>query len=133
MSLSLVREALSIEEPVPGQHVWPLKVTATSTTDGLPSEIFVYHSALDDDPLFGDLFECVASVHQLDEIGTEPVEDNGDGTSIPYYRSDELQFNCRSAAEAEDLWIKVQADVLDLVNNFNARDSLVEEETVEFE
>ena len=130
MSLQLVRSALAVTEPVPGQHTWPLQVVATSTTTGLPSEIFVYHAALDDDPIQGDIFECVASIHQLDEIGLTPVEDTGDGVSIPYYRSATLLFNCRSPEEAEDLWVKVQADALDLLNNVKSLDTLVDIETI---
>lgn len=131
MSLTLTRSTVASEEPVPGQHTWPLEVTAVSTTEDFPSEIFVYHAAMDDDPLVGDVFECVASLNQLGEIGLTPV--NTEDETIPYYRSDTLTFSCRSAQEAEDLWIKIQADALDLLNNFKAINNLVEVETIAFE
>lgn len=131
MSLSLTRSTVVSTEPLPGQHTWPLEVTAVSTTPNLPSEIFVYHSSMGDDPLVGDLFECVASLNQLDEIGLTPVDTELE--TIPYYRSAALTFSCRSAQEAEDLWMKVQADALDLLNNFKAINNLTEVETVAFE
>ena len=130
MSLTLTRSAVAETEPVPGQHSWPLEVTAVSTTVNFPSEIFVYHASMGDDPLVGDLFECVASLNQLYEIGLTPVDTEEE--TIPYYRSDTLTFSCRSAQEAEDLWIKIQADSLDLLNNFKAINNLTEVETVVF-
>lgn len=129
MSLTLTRSGITLEESVPGQHTWVLSVVAES--EEIPSEIFVYHWR-GSDPIVGDIFECVASVHQLDEITLEP-QDFGDGTSIPYYRSDTLTFNCRSPQEMEDLWVQIQADALDLLNNFRARESLDNQETVTFQ
>jgi hypothetical protein len=116
MSLVLTRQ--SVSAPVGTQHTWPLVITAVSTVDGLDSEIFVYHAALDDDPVNDlDLFECVASLPQMDEIGLVPVLEEG-AYVVPYYRSDTLSFACRSAAEAEELWVKIKADAKDLYNNF---------------
>lgn len=131
MSLTLTRAAMAATEPTPGQHAWPLEVEAVSTTDGLESEIFVYHAAMEDDPIVGDLFECVASLNQMSELGTDPI-DLLDPT-VPYYRSDSLTFACRSVQEADELWVKIQADALDLLNNVKAFATLTPLETVVFE
>jgi hypothetical protein len=119
-----------ILNPPNPRHVWPLKVVAISTTPGLPSEIFVYCANLGSDPQYpGDIFECVASVSQLYDIGLAPVLVNS-SAQTPYYRKNVLEFDCRSAEEAEDLWIKVKQDVTDLYNNFIAANNLRLDETV---
>ena len=55
--ISLTRYAM----PVVGvhQHVWPLKVVAVSTIEGIPNEIFVYHIGTSGIP---ERFEAVSSV-----------------------------------------------------------------------
>jgi hypothetical protein len=49
---------------------------------------------------------------------------------VPYYRSDTLNFACRSAEEAETLWVNIQEDTTDLVNSFLAFNNLQNVETV---
>lgn len=138
MAITLTRETV-IPVVVSGdQHVWPLQVTAVSDTEDLPSEIFVYHSNMDDDQINNlDIFECVASVEQLDEIDTAPIEADPDVDppvlAVPYYRSDTLMFGCRSAQEAAELWAKIQEDVADLHNNFLYYAQLQTEDTVVIE
>lgn len=117
---------------VNGQHTWPIQISAVSTTVGLPSEIFVYHASMGDDPIIGDVFEAVASVHQLSEIQLVPIPDNGSGGSIPFYRSATLTFNCRTPEEADRIWTVVQADALDLLNNVKALAELTTEEIITF-
>jgi hypothetical protein len=121
MSIDLqVDSVIAIEDEVTNQHVWPLKVTATSNQAGLSSKMFVYHAEWGDDPYVGDIFECVASVQQMTEI---PEDEPGLGegeNQMPYYRTAELLFHCRSPEEAEDLLEKVQADVKDLLQNYLA-------------
>lgn len=129
MSISLVVESL-LEEEINGQHVWPLKITATSSTQGLSSKIFVYHASGDEDPYSGDLFECVASAQQMDEIPEDAPAQINATISIPYYRSDELQFNCRSPEEAESLLVDIQEDVQDLLDNFTASVNLTQQQTI---
>jgi len=130
MSLTLTRQSVTDQAAVGNQHVWPLGVTAVSTTDGLASEIFVYHAAMGDDPVNSlDLFECVASLPQMYEIGLSPILHEGE-YSVPYYRSSIATFACRSAEDADSLWVKIQDDATDLHNNFNYFESLSTEETV---
>jgi hypothetical protein len=119
------------------QHTWPLKVIATVTPTGdFPSEIFVYHSANAKGATNQDEFVAVASVHQLDELPVNspyaPDIISPNNSNIPFYRKSELVFHCRSAAEAEDLWTKVKADVDDLVANYKATQALITEEEVEY-
>jgi hypothetical protein len=116
--------------PIQGRHTWPLKVVATSTIPGLPSEIFVYQAGQGKDPHTGDKYKCVASVHQLSELGTTPVViDNL--VQKPFFRRCELLFHCHNAEEAATLWNKIQADAQDLVSNFNAFQLLTVENTVQ--
>jgi len=128
MSITLTRAAVS-EETLGGRHVWPLKVTAVSDTSGLPSDIFVYHADAGGDLLNGDMFECVASVSQLDDLGTEP--DFISDPVVPYYRGDFLEFNCRSARDLELLWSKIQEEVQSLHNNFTSWERIQDATTVE--
>ena len=132
MAITLTKATAAPELISGRQHVWPLQVVAVSDTTDLPSEIFVYHASMDDDQLNDmDIFECVASVEQLDELGTTPVEaDPGNGVeAVPYYRSDTLLFGCRSATELEELWEKIKEDVVDLHLNFMYYQDLQTEET----
>lgn len=134
MSVDLTRNSVI---PVEGQslysqHVWPLKVVADAAEEpGLSSKIFVYHASGVADPFQGDVFECVASVSQMGEVPEDAPGVDADGNNVPYYRKDTLEFACRSAEEADDLWTKIQAHVLDLVQNHRAMTgALATEETV---
>jgi hypothetical protein len=113
---------------VPNQHTWPLKVIATSTITGLPSEIFVYQAGKGDDPFSGDRFQCVASVHQVSELGTSPVVT--DTKQKPFFRKDCLEFHCRTPEDADNLYNTIVAHAQDLVNNFFALAALTVENTV---
>lgn len=121
MSIELTRSSvIPVEDEVLSQHVWPLSVTAVSNQNGLSSKIFVYHAEDGDDPFMGDIFECVASVQQMTEIPEDQPGIGEDGNNIPYFRKDTLLFHCRSASQADDLWVKIQADVKDLLQNYLA-------------
>lgn len=123
-NITLTRGGLA-HEIVGDQHTWPLKVTATSGLAGLPSEIFVYRRGQQGQAAYaGDVFENVASVHELGELGTVPSL-LPNGQAVPFYRSDTLIFHCRSAEEAEDLWACVVEDAASLVRNFVALQNLV--------
>jgi hypothetical protein len=101
-------------------HVWPLRVVAVAT--GRDSAIFVYRAGEAD---VGDVFECVASVAQMDELpkaGAAKLEEN---LQIPFFRKNELIFNCRSIVERAQLWKKIQAHVQLLVDNLNASENLI--------
>lgn len=115
MALTLTRNALDWEDSEAGQHVWPLLVSAVSDDD-LTSNIFVYHELPDDE--VSSVFECVASLPQLSEIGLTP------STNTPYFRQDSLRFDCRSPEEAQDLWERVEQDVRDLVWNYQWAEGL---------
>jgi len=125
--ITLTRTAAT-ETPAGNKHVWPLQVTAVSNTPGLSSEIFVYHADAGGETLSGDIFECVASVSQMDDIGL--AADFVSDPAIPYYRSDTLEFNCRSAHDLENVWLKLQQDVAELYANFMSANNMTSEETV---
>ena len=128
MSLTLTRSVAS-EEKISNQHVWPLRVSAASSTAGLDPEIFVYHAEVSGNLLAGDLFECVASVSQMSDLGL--TADFVSDPAVPYYRSDSLEFFCRSESELESLWKKIQQDAKELLDNFNSFNNISAEETVE--
>jgi hypothetical protein len=131
MYLRLTREGLYTEE-LNGQQVWPLKVTAAVIDAAMPSsKIFVYHATMGDDAYQGDLFECVASLEQYNDLPENAAVIEDDVTVVPYYRLDVLNFACRSPEEAEQLWSDIQEDVIDLVNNYIAFNNLRTLEVVE--
>jgi len=114
------------EDTPDGQHVWPFKVVSETTNAGvLQSEIFVYR--LGATPA-DDLFVAVVSVPQLSEL---PIGRPQEPTELLFYLTDTLQFDCRYAEEATDLWDRVISDVTDLVNNKIASDSLLQEIIIE--
>ena len=130
-TISLIKSTL-LPEFFPGnspQHNWPLQVQAISTVPGLASSIFVYHAAMDSDPYQGDSYSCVASTQQMTELPINAAT-TLEGRVIPYYRKTTLKFNCRSAAQAEDLWEAVQDATSGLVANWKALSLVVPRETV---
>lgn len=112
-----------------GQHVWPLKITANSIQEGLPSSIFVFHASINDDPYAGDIFEAVASVQQITDIPENAAAVDSNGELCPYYRSNTLTFYARSPAEADDLWHDIVEDVDDLTRNWAALTNLQDDGT----
>lgn len=107
------------------QHVWPVRVTAVSTSEGLPSAIFVMQRGDAAGGYQGDVFAAVASVSQLGELDTAA------SAGIPFYRTASVDINCRSPQEAADLWALIREDAIDLFNNWLASTLLVADETVE--
>ena len=117
---------------VPNKHVWPLRVSAEAEANQtMPSEIFVYHK--DASGYAGDKFVSVASVPQLDTLPLTPdgVVASDDGNLlIPFYRVAEMQVNCASLTEREELWDTIYKDVQDLVANYKLAENLVPVEEV---
>lgn len=116
-SIRLIRYSVAADYNDNEHQSYPIKVLAIGTN--IPSEIFVYHSGKAGDPIEGDLFEAVASPNQLDEIAKNKPE-----PGTPYYRRQVCEFNARSAQEAEDIWTKIQEDVLELVDNYASQATL---------
>lgn len=121
MAITLTRNSLEWADSQPGQHVWPLLVAAT-TDDDLSANIFVYHVLTGDE--VESIFECVASLPQLSEIGLTP------SANTPYFRQDSLRFDCRGPEEAQDLWERIEQDVRDLVWNYQWAEGLALSEQV---
>ena len=126
------------------KSAWPLVIRALGTN--MPSEIFVYQAVPVSDSVPGDRFQCVASVNQLRELPTlaalklakhererrhehVPVKDFNI-FEIPFYRSAEADFSCRSEKESLHIWNLIQADAQRLVDNFNQWQNLQVENTV---
>ena len=134
MAHTITLQRLAISQaafPTTGQqHTWPMRITATAPSGSeLDPAIFVYKAMRSDDPWHGDIFECVASAHQMQELGTQPRSlENGD--YMPFYRRDVLDFHCRSAQEHDDLFSKVCEDVADLCANMDALSLLSVEQTI---
>ncbi len=118
MHIRLTRQGLQTQE-INGQQVWPLKVTASVIDNSMPSsKIFVYHASMGDDAYQGDVFECVASLQQYNDLPEDAAIVEGDGYVVPYYRLNILYFDCRSPEEADTLWNDIVEDTTDLVNNY---------------
>jgi hypothetical protein len=126
MSLTLTRQGV-VTPTLENQHAWILKVTAVSTTAGLPSEIFVYRSAGAADPYNEASFECVASLSQIEELGLTPI--TLVDSQIPFYRSAVLELVFRSAEELEYYWGEIKSDALDLLENLTAATTLTTQES----
>jgi hypothetical protein len=132
--LTLTRHSLSATASLNGaaQHTWPLKIVCTPDNGStLSPKIFVFHAVKPDVAGPEDVFEAVASVHQMQDIPIDqPHYVAGDPTKcVPYYRLAELTWHCLSSAEADDLWEHIKADVTDLVGNQKALDNLKTEST----
>jgi len=116
MSITLNRNEVDYELQA-ALAVWPLIVQATSDEAGLPSEIFVYHVL----PVNNDLdevFECVASLPQMSEIGLTIAD------GVPYYRKDNLRIDCRTVSEADRIWELIQTDTRSLLWGFRYAEGL---------
>ena len=120
-SIELTREIVKPAKDPIRKHVWPVRITAKGS--GIDSKIFVYHAAMDDDPLLGDIFEAVASVLQLNEVPPDKPA-TLDGVVIPFYRLSVLEYDARSAEQAEHIWAVVQEDADDLSKNFDSAKNL---------
>lgn len=131
MQIQLTRQGLDTQE-INGQHVWPLKISATLLAgSAMPNaKIFVYHASMGDDAYTGDVFECIASLQQYYDLPIDVAVMEGE-YAVPYYRRSNLEFYCRSAIDAEDLWEAIQTDVADLTANFEAAAALREVTSVD--
>jgi hypothetical protein len=111
---------------VPLTHSWPLKVVCVSPdVTALPSEIFVMHYRPENPT--GDIFECVASSPQMEEIGTTP--DLNPETYTPYYRVDNISLLFRSEQERELKQEQIKHHINLLITNATYDANLVEVET----
>ena len=108
----------SQELPEALRQAWPVTVLAEGTN--MDDHVFVYHVGKADDPIQGDKFECVASVNQMHELPKTQGVSLTTETGIPFYRSNVLEYVCRSAEEAERIWKEVVNQVQMLVRNWNS-------------
>ena len=111
------------------QHAWPIRIVAEGT-GGAPSAIFVYAKAKPGDTQ-GDVFQCMASVPQLEEIGTEGPLEVSDTLQTPFYRTAEARFVARTLEEADGVWQSLLEDARNLAINLDAREVLDVVETIE--
>jgi hypothetical protein len=111
------------------QHVWPMRITAEGL-NGAPSAVFVYAKAKDGDPQ-GDVFQCMASVPQLEEVSTLGPVSVTDTLQTPFYRTAEALFTTRSAEEADEVWQSLLEDAQNLAINLDAKADLDLTETIE--
>lgn len=100
------------------RQAWPVKIQAEGVN--MDDHIFVYHIGKADDPIPGDRFECVASLNQMNELPKNSGISVTTETGIPYYRSNVLQYVCRSQSEALRIWNVVVEEVQLLVANYDA-------------
>jgi hypothetical protein len=100
------------------QHVWPIKIVAEGL-NGAPSAVFVYARAKDGDKQ-GDVFQCMVSVPQLEEISTVGPVVIDTTTQTPFYRTNIAQFVTRSPEEADEVWNSLLEDAQNLALNLDA-------------
>jgi len=103
---------------VEGVPFWVLKVKATSNNPEIPSSIFVYHAAMNDDLYEGDVFEAICSNNQLDELPDKEALASIEGKVIPYYRSDEIECLVNTPRDVAELWADIVEDVQELNDQF---------------
>jgi len=128
-TITLNRSVETASNACYAQHSWPLRVVATSNKDNLSSKIFVWQENAPNSGYAGDRFSVVASTQQMVDLPEDGPVDEGD-EHIPFYRKDELVLDCRSPELRQEIWDKIQADVLDLLGNWIALENTEEVETV---
>jgi hypothetical protein len=119
-TITITRHDTAAPTANPQNH--PFRVVALGT-EGAPSAVFVYARAKPGDPL-GDVFQCVASLAQIDELPLQAPTLVDGVTQIPYYRTTEASFNFRTAEEAATAWGIIQTDVQSLLRNIEAAEAL---------
>lgn len=98
-----VSQEYHVDNPDGSQLIaWPLRVEAVGID--MPSEVFVYQKVPLTDPVPGDLYSCMASVTQLQELPVNaPVET--DGTyQLPFYRRSSMEVFCDHPDDVERVW-----------------------------
>lgn len=121
----LVREETPEELALADRHQWPVRVTATNTTDDSPAYVFVMQVAAPGE-WTSATFSTVASVQQMDDLPTLAA-----GPSSPYYRVAQVTAMCRSADAALEFGTKIEFALRDLANNLAAAEILaVASETI---
>lgn len=107
------------------QHTWSMRIVCSSNEPGLGSAIFIMQRGDSESGFQGDTFAAIASIHQMDDLGLVATEE------VPYYRTNTLNIDCRSAEEAENLWDIVKQDAGDLVKNHRSKSTLGSTEVFE--
>lgn len=118
--IKLVREDVTASDALNNRHQWPVKYTATYTSNEEPARIFVMQVS-PDDGLFTDSLSCVASATQMSDL---PADEPGPGS--PFYRVASVTKLCRSAKAAEEFIKKLEWAVQDLVDNLHAAENLTQ-------
>lgn len=127
MGIRLTFEA--IEEPELAKLSWPLRVTAVSETEGLDSNIFVYHAQSISNPTPGDMCEAVASIVQMNELPVGAPSEI-DGQPIPFYRKDTAEFHFHNSDALDDAIEIIKADTAALLRAFRAFELMQEQQVV---
>lgn len=128
--ITLVRKGTD-PDAVPGgmaQHAWLLIVEATGNL--IPSDIFIWHARANQDGMPDSVFEAVASVHQLMTVPTEHRRVRNTLEVCPFFRTARVELFCRSAEEANLIWLRIKEEVRQLVINWNLKDTLVTSSSV---
>lgn len=106
-----------------------IRIEVESVCGGMDPNIFVYRCE-PANPVTGvqwDTFQTVASFPDLEEY---PVDAPNSETPFPYFRSDYIELDLRSAADVDYVWQIVLTEAAHLINALNKADILVATETV---
>jgi len=122
--MSLTLTLLPIVKPEgAAQHCWRVAGSVVSDEDGLPDEVFVWQVSADEG--VADVFQCVASVRQMSDIGLVPYG-TVSGRQCPFYRKASFSVDARSPVEAEELQSDIRDDLQALLENHRAAQTLGE-------
>ncbi len=113
------------QPPSGDRSAWRLELTVAALQPTvLPAEIFVYHRVRNygGHPSY-DIFECVASLQQIGEIGLTPITTGAN--PVPYYRRATLTLDFRHADELELHYSRIVSDIEHLAANAAAAATLV--------
>lgn len=118
-TLDITREAPSNVE-FRGQLGHSMVVRCSSSIPGMSPKIFVIHAqaGIQGD----DIFSCVASLQQLQEL-PEDLPGSVGSEGYPFYLTDEVKFLAYTLEELDRLWGIIREDANSLVNNFKLQGS----------
>lgn len=101
---------------------WPLRVEAIGID--MPSEVFVYQMVSSEDPVPGDVYSCMASVTQLQELPVGARLPTDGSYQIPFYRRSSMEVFCDHPDDVAKVWEYIQVRAAELVKALKQMDFL---------
>jgi len=105
-----------------------MKVEAVDPVGDMTSYVFVYRR-YPPDPYTQEVFDEFVTVASFVDLDEYPVGEPDPQSSLPFFRSNVVELDFRSAADAEEAWNIIRTEVCALVDALNRADNMVLEET----